>query len=91
VHHAAISIIISRRQFYNPAAWLFYAFDGTSREDDVDDAKDTNVVRFARAYRGRRVYRAGVGTRFGAIDRVVGGWMGIGLHDRVREALVASR
>jgi hypothetical protein len=64
-----------------------YAFDGTSKEDDVDDAKDSNVVRFTRAYRGRRVYRSGVGTRFGAVGRVLGGWMGIGLHDRVGEAL----
>ena len=68
-----------------------YAFDGTSREDDVDDARDTNVVRFARAYRGRRIYRSGVGTRFGAVGRVLGGWMGLGLHQRVAEALDALK
>src|SRR5688572_1512913 len=64
-----------------------YAFDGTSKEDDIDDTTDSNVVRVARAYRGRRVYKSGVGTRFGAFGRVLGGWMGIGLHDRVREAI----
>ena len=64
-----------------------YAFDGTSKEDDIDDTTDSNVVRFARAYRGRRVYKSGVGTRFGAIGKVLGGWMGIGLHDRVGDAL----
>jgi len=68
-----------------------YAFDGTGREDDLDDARDSNVVRFARAYRGQRVYRSGVGTRFGGVGRVLGGWMGLGLHDRVREALDALR
>lgn len=63
-----------------------YAFDGTSKEDDVEDANDSNVVRFARAYRGRRVYRSGVGTRYGAVGKVLGGWMGLGLHQRIDEA-----
>lgn len=66
-----------------------YAFDGTSREDDIENEKDTNVVRFARAYRGCRIYRSGVGTRFGGFGRVLGGWMGLGLHQRVGEALDA--
>ena len=64
-----------------------YAFDGTSREDDIEDSRDTNVVRFARAYRGRRVYLSGVGTRFGAVGKVLGGWMGLGLHPRIGEAM----
>ena len=63
-----------------------YAFDGTSKDDDDEDANDSNVVRFARAYRGRRVYRSGVGTRYGAIGKVLGGWMGVGLHQRIDEA-----
>lgn len=63
-----------------------YAFDGTSKEDDVEDDNDSNVVRFARAYRGRRVYRSGVGTRYGALGKVFGGWMGLGLHQRIDEA-----
>lgn len=66
-----------------------YAFDGTSREDELENEKDTNVVRFARAYRGRRVYRSGVGTRFGGLGRVFGGWIGAGLHQRVEEAVDA--
>ena len=68
-----------------------YAFDGTSREDDIENEKDTNVVRFARAYRGCRIYRSGVGTRFGGFGRVLGGWMGLGLHQRVGEALDALK
>ena len=66
-----------------------YAFDGTSKEDEIDDNQDSNVVRFARAYRGTRVYLPGVGTRFGAAGAVLGGWIGLGLHDRVREAMRA--
>src|SRR5262245_36008828 len=68
-----------------------YAFDGTSNEDQIDNEKDTNVVRFARAYRGRRFYRAGVGTRFGGVGAVIGGWTGAGLRERVQEAIGALR
>ena len=68
-----------------------YAFDGTSKEDDIDDEQDSNVVRFARAYRGRRVYLPGVGTRFGTPGALLGGWIGLGLHQRVREAMKALR
>ena len=70
--------------------WLCHAFDGTSKEDEIDDNHDSNVVRFARAYRGTRVYLPGVGTRFGAAGAVLGGWIGLGLHDRVREAMRAA-
>jgi hypothetical protein len=66
-----------------------YAFDGTSKEDETENEKDTNVVRFARAYRGRRFYRPGVGTRFGGIGRLFGRWVGAGLHQRVDEAVDA--
>ena len=44
-----------------------YAFDGTSREDDIEDSRDTNVVRFARAYRGRRVYLSLANSEFAVI------------------------
>jgi hypothetical protein len=67
-----------------------YAFDGTSKEDEIDDDEDSNVVRFARAYRGTRVYLPGVGTRFGAVGAIFGGWMGLGLHDRVSKAMKAA-
>jgi hypothetical protein len=68
-----------------------YAFDGTSKADDIDDNQDSNVVRFARAYRGTRVYLPGVGTRFGGLGAVFGGWLGAGLHERVREAMRAYK
>lgn len=68
-----------------------YAFDGTSKEDEIDDDEDSNVVRFTRAYRGTRVYLPGVGTRFGAVGAIFGGWMGLGLHDRVEKAMKAVR
>src|SRR5688500_12057111 len=68
-----------------------YAFDGTSREDELENEKDTNVVRFARAYRGRRCYRTGVGTRFGGLGQVIGGWTGAGLQQRVDEAIAVLR
>jgi hypothetical protein len=64
-----------------------YAFDGTHRQDEVEHERDTNVVRFARAYRGRRFYRPGVGTRLGFVGRVFGGWLGAGLQERVQEGL----
>ena len=64
-----------------------YAFDGTSNEDHIDDTMDTNVVRFTEAYQGERCYRSGVGTRMGTVGRIFGGWMGLGLHARVSEAL----
>jgi hypothetical protein len=66
-----------------------YAFDGTSKEDDIEDDRDSNIVRFSRAYRGTRVYLPGVGTRFGGLGRIFGGWLGAGLHERVRRAMRA--
>lgn len=68
-----------------------YAFDGTHRQDEVENERDTNVVRFARAYRGRRFYRPGVGTRLGFVGRVFGGWLGAGLQERVEEGLDARQ
>jgi hypothetical protein len=67
-----------------------YAFDGTSKEDEIHDNEDSNIVRFARAYRGPRVYLPGVGTRFGGVGAIFGGWMGLGLHDRVSKAMKAA-
>ena len=68
-----------------------YAFDGTSKEDEIADEHDSNIVRFARAYRGTRVYLPGVGTRFGTPGAILGGWLGLGLHQRVSEAMKALR
>ncbi|MEM7044462.1 MAG: DUF2235 domain-containing protein [Pseudomonadota bacterium] len=61
-----------------------YAFDGTWNIDEDDDAKDTNVVRFKELYAGANVdYLTGVGTRFGAIGRVLGGALGVGGRSRI--------
>jgi len=70
-------------------AMALYAFDGTGQEDQTDNERDTNVVRFARAYRGKVSYWTGVGTRGGFVGKVVGDWTGAGLHERVREAMKA--
>lgn len=62
-----------------------YAFDGTWNEDEPDPSDDTNVLRFKRAYQGHAEYIEGVGTRFGAIGRVLGGVFGAGGKSRVHE------
>ncbi len=62
-----------------------YAFDGTWNVDDPKDDKDTNVVKFRDLYTGETEYRAGVGTRLGAIGRAVGGIFGAGGRTRVNE------
>ncbi len=63
-----------------------YAFDGTWNKDEVDELDDTNVVRFREVYAGADYeYLAGVGTRFGAIGRALGGILGAGGRSRIRE------
>lgn len=66
-----------------------YAFDGTWNEDEADEAKDTNVVRFRDAYQGNIFYLEGVGTRLGFIGKILGGLTGAGGHIRIDEALEA--
>ena len=66
-----------------------YAFDGTWNEDEKDEAKDTNVVRFRDAYQGNVFYLEGVGTRLGFIGKILGGLTGAGGHIRIDEALDA--
>lgn len=68
-----------------------YAFDGTwnSAKDDEDHAyRNTNVVRFFRAYAGSdtNFYVAGVGTRLETIGRIFGGAFGLGARTRLDEA-----
>ena len=77
-----------------------YAFDGTGQKDDnpdTDDAKDTNVSRFFRAYRPaddvtsprddwRNHYQRGVGSA-GLLRKVLGGITGFGGRTFVRRAL----
>ena len=68
-----------------------YAFDGTGNEDTDDDIKDSNVVRFKELYNGQDVeYLAGIGTRFGAIGRAIGGVFGAGGRSRITEMLEAA-
>jgi uncharacterized protein (DUF2235 family) len=70
-----------------------YAFDGTWNEEktgDDPDYKNTNVVRFYRAYHARSgkndFYVPGVGTRLGEIGRTFGGVFGLGEVPRLKEA-----
>ena len=70
-----------------------YAFDGTWQEGKTgDDPKftNTNVFRFFERYQKRSgtsdVYVAGIGTRFDAIGRALGGAFGIGELPRLLES-----
>jgi hypothetical protein len=70
-----------------------YAFDGTwntKKDNDDPEYKNTNVVRFYDAYTrrsGKRdFYVQGVGTRWDAIGKVVGGVFGLGERPRINEA-----
>lgn len=63
-----------------------YAFDGTWNIDQEDPEEDTNVVRFKELYAGANVdYIEGVGTRAGAVGRVLGGVFGVGGRSRIEE------
>lgn len=62
-----------------------YAFDGTWNEDEEDPAEDTNVVKFNGAYGGKTEILDGVGTRFGALGRFLGGVFGAGGQTRIEE------
>jgi len=64
-----------------------YAFDGTWNEDEVNEAKDTNVAKFRDAYTAQRFYLEGVGTRLGFIGKILGGVAGAGGRIRIREAM----
>ena len=74
-----------------------YAFDGTGNEDNADDAKDTNVVKFSEAYKdgyqgsGKNFYVEGVGTRKGFIGKVFGSIFGAGGEQRIEEAMEAAQ
>jgi hypothetical protein len=62
-----------------------YAFDGTWNEDEAAPENDTNVVRFRDLYEGPVEYRTGVGTRYGAIGKALGGLFGMGGRSRIEE------
>src|SRR5688500_9528400 len=71
-----------------------YAFDGTWNEAKTNEDpayQNTNVDRFFHAYAkntpaGANLYVAGVGTRFDAIGRALGGAFGLGELPRITEA-----
>jgi uncharacterized protein (DUF2235 family) len=70
-----------------------YAFDGTwnsAKDGDDPHYTNTNVVRFHAAYHRHSAtndfYVAGVGTRFGAPGRIIGGVFGLGELPRINEA-----
>jgi hypothetical protein len=71
-----------------------YAFDGTWNEaktTEDPEYRNTNVVRFFNAYAKNtpadsNFYVAGVGTRFDAIGRALGGVFGLGELARIKEA-----
>ena len=66
-----------------------YAFDGTWNEDQELDDRDTNVRKFFELSDEpdeRKLYTAGIGTRFGFIGRAVGGAFGAGGRERVDAA-----
>lgn len=64
-----------------------YAFDGTWNLDKPGTEHDTNVIWFHDAYTGPKHYFNGIGTRFGALGRIVGGITGAGGRDRIKEAV----
>lgn len=65
-----------------------YAFDGTwnSEKDAGKYDLNTNVVRFKDLYSGPKFFYKGVGTRHGAVGKIVGGAFGVGGHDRIKIA-----
>ena len=72
-----------------------YAFDGTwneAKDGDDPDYTNTNVFRFYDVYKRHSkrpdldFYVAGVGTRFKAIGRALGGVFGLGELPRINEA-----
>lgn len=67
-----------------------YAFNGTWNEDEEEEGKNTNVIKFLDAYTEDRKFQLnGVGTRFGFIGKLLGGAVGAGSRIRIREALKA--
>lgn len=67
-----------------------YAFDGTWNEDEAQDDRDTNVVKFREVYAGAEFeYLNGVGARHGVLGRVLGGLFGAGGRTRIEEMMDA--
>ena len=66
-----------------------YAFDGTWNEDEVDEVKETNVLKFCKCLPldMNVYYLEGVGTRLGFIGKLLGGFTGIGGRFRINVAM----
>lgn len=66
-----------------------YAFDGTWNEDEIDETKETNVLKFCKCLPADMnvFYLEGVGTRFGFIGKLLGGLAGAGGRFRIHDAM----
>ena len=65
-----------------------YAFDGTWNVDEIEEDRETNVLRFCKALSPdyNVFYQEGVGTRAGFIGKMLGGLTGVGGRPRIRDA-----
>ncbi len=70
-----------------------YAFDGTWNEDEADEAKETNVLKFCKCLPldMNVFYLEGVGTRLGFIGKLLGGLGGVGGRFRINRAMEQLR
>lgn len=66
-----------------------YAFDGTWNEDEAEEAKETNVLKFCKCLPldMRVFYLEGVGTRLGFIGKLLGAVAGVGGRFRINRAM----
>ena len=78
---------------YGEQIMAIYAFDGTGNAKHADDEKNTNVVKFFKAYdegyqaNGENVYIRGVGTSEFAVNKLFGAALGFGGRRRINKAL----
>jgi uncharacterized protein (DUF2235 family) len=65
-----------------------YAFDGTWNIDEIEEGRETNVLRFCKALSPdyNVFYQEGVGTKAGFIGKILGGFTGLGGRPRIRDA-----
>ncbi len=67
-----------------------YAFDGTLNDSRAPDShrdvlEDTHVHWFRENYNGKVLYKEGVGARYGAVGKLIGGVTGAGWRKRIKE------
>lgn len=90
IGHAALGQSESKPTYDGVMEMTLYAFDGTWNEDEVDEGKNTNVIKFRDSYTGRKsFYLEGIGTRAGFVGKILGGTKGIGGEVRIEEAMQA--